>query len=213
MKVLLTGFEPFGGEVLNPSYEAIRNLPGFIGGAEIVCYEIPTVFKESISRLEKLIKEEEPDIVLCIGQAGGRFEITLERISINIDDARIPDNKGNQPIDEAIMEEGEPAYFSNLPIKAMVAGIKKNNIPAAVSNSAGTFVCNHVMYGLLHIIKKYNLNIRGGFMHVPYITQQVIDKSGVPFMSIDMIREGIVCAITAALEFKIDIKLSDGKLD
>lgn len=212
MKVLLTGFEPFGGEKINPSFEAIRDIPRRLGEAEIVCYELPTVFKKSIKTLEELIMKETPDIVLCIGQAGGRYDLTFERVAINIDDARITDNEGNMPIDECIFPEGAAAYFSNLPIKAMVAEMKKNNIPASVSNTAGTFVCNHIMYGLLHLIKVKKLSIRGGFMHVPYIAQQVVEKGNIPFMSIEMIKAGIMCAVKAALETNTDIKTAEGKI-
>ena len=215
MKVLLTGFAPFGGEAINPSYEAIKALPALIGDTEIVKIELPTVFNKSINVLYKKIKETNPDIVLCIGQAGGRYDLTLERVAINLDDARIPDNEGNQPIDEPVYLDGETAYFSNLPIKTMVAALRKNNIPASVSNSAGTFVCNHIMYGLMHFIKQNNLKIRGGFMHVPYIAEQVIGKGNMPFMTLEMISEGIMCAVraAAATEADTDLKSIEGKLD
>ena len=176
MKVLITGFDPFGGESVNPALEAVKLLPETISGAEVIKLEIPTVFRKSLAKIEEAMELHNPDIVISIGQAGGRFQVTPERVAINIDDARIEDNEGNQPLDITIFEDGEAAYFSNLPIKAMVQEMKENGIPAAVSNTAGTFVCNHVMYGILYMIDKKFPNARGGFIHVPYIPAQTIDK-------------------------------------
>ena len=206
MKVLITGFSPFGGEKINPSFEAVRKLEDVIAGFEIVKLEIPTVFHKSIMELEKAIIKENPDIVICVGQAGGRFELTIERVAINVDDARIPDNEENQPIDKAVFEAGENAYFSNLPIKAMVEEIRKGGIPASISNSAGTFVCNHIMYGLLHLIHTRYPAIRGTFIHVPFIPTQVMSKPNTPYMEIEKITEGLALAIRAAIENKEDIK-------
>ena len=149
MKLLLTAFDPFGGEKINPALEAVKRVQDKIGDLEIVKLEVPTVFYKSIDTVTNAIEKERPDVVLCIGQAGGRFDLTPERVAININDARIPDNEGNQPLNGPIFEDGENAYFSSLPIKAMVAEIRKADIPASVSNSAGTFVCNHLMYGVL----------------------------------------------------------------
>lgn len=203
MKILITGFDPFGGEKINPAYEAVKILPDNINGAKIIKKQIPTVFRKSIEELEKSIIEEQPDIVICIGQAGGRTAITIERVAINIDDARIKDNEDNQPVDETIYKDGENAYFSNLPIKAIVEKIKDDGIPASVSNTAGTFVCNHIMYGLLYLINKKHPNIKGGFIHVPYLPEQVVDKSNVGSMSLDNITRGLVLAIEAILESNI----------
>ena len=149
-KILITGFDPFGGEAINPATESVKQLPDEILGVQILKREIPTVFDRSIEVLYGILKEEQPDVVICVGQAGGRPNITVERIAINQDDARIPDNDGKQPIDRTIFEEGPAAYFSTLPIKAMVRDMKEAGVPAAVSNTAGTFVCNHIMYGALH---------------------------------------------------------------
>jgi pyroglutamyl-peptidase len=146
MKILVTGFDPFGGESTNPALEAVKGLPNEINGAEIIKLEIPTVFNKSAEVTKKAILQHQPDVVLNIGQAGGRYTVTPERIAINVDDARIPDNEGNQPIDVPIHEDGAPAYFTQLPVKAMVKTIKEAGLPAALSNSAGTFVCNHIMY-------------------------------------------------------------------
>jgi len=212
MKVLITGFNPFGGEKINPSFEAVRKLDDVIAGYEIVKVEIPTVFHKSITELEKAIIKEKPEIVICVGQAGGRFELTIERVAINLDDARIPDNEGNQPIDEAIFEEGENAYFPNLPIKAMVEEIRKAGIPASISNSAGTFVCNHLIYGLLHLIHTKYQGVRGAFIHVPFIPIQVMNKPNTPYMELEKMTEGLTLAIKAAIENKEDVKTVLGKI-
>ena len=200
MKLLITGFEPFGGETINPAYEAVKTLEDKIMNAEIIKREIPTVFNKSIEVLENLIENEKPDIVICVGQAGGRYDISLERVAINIDDARIKDNEGNQPVDIKIFEDGENAYFTSLPIKRMVKKIREAGIPASISNTAGTFVCNHIMYGLLYLIDKKYPNIRGGFIHVPYLPEQVISKRNMPSMSIENIRKGLRLAVEVVLE-------------
>lgn len=200
MKLLITGFEPFGGETINPAYEAVKTLEDKIMNTEIIKREIPTVFNKSIEVLESLIENEKPDIVICVGQAGGRYDISLERVAINIDDARIKDNEGNQPVDIKIFEDGENAYFTSLPIKRMVKKIREAGIPASISNTAGTFVCNHIMYGLLYLIDKKYPNIRGGFIHVPYLPEQVISKRNMPSMSIENIRKGLRLAVEVVLE-------------
>jgi pyroglutamyl-peptidase len=150
--------------------------------------------------------------VICVGQAGGRYDITIERVAINIDDARIPDNEGNQPIDEPIFADGDAAYFSSLPIKAITNEIKKEGIPASVSNTAGTFVCNHIMYGLLYLIdKKYN-NIKGGFIHVPFLPEQVLNRPNTPYMSLEYIAKALTIAVKTAASYKEDIKVTQGKI-
>ena len=199
MKVLVTGFEPFGKETINPSLEVIKKLDDKIMDSQIIKLKLPTVFRKSIDILENALEKEKPDIVLCIGQAGGRDKITIERVAINISDARIPDNEGNEPIDEVIFEDGDTAYFSNIPIKKMVEEMKTNNIPAAISNTAGTYVCNHIMYGLLYNIDKKYPNMKGGFIHIPYIPEQVIEKANAPSMSLDNIVKGISIAIETAI--------------
>ena len=212
MKVLITGFDPFGGEKINPALEAVKLLPDSIEGAEIIKLEIPTVFRKSLEKIEEAIEKYSPDIVISVGQAGGRFGITPERVAINMDDARIEDNEKNQPIDISIYEDGENAYFTNLPIKAMVKEMVEGGIPASVSNTAGTFVCNHVMYGILYLInKKYN-NIKGGFIHVPYIPAQVVSKPNTPSMSISDITKGLELSIKAAVKTEEDIKIVGGEI-
>lgn len=195
MKVLITGFDPFDKEKVNPSWEAVNSLPNNIEGNEIIKLQLPTVFKKSAEKLFENIKNLKPDVVICVGQAGGRYEISLERVAINIDDARIKDNEGNQPIDETIFSDGDSAYFSTLPIKAIRDELKNIPIPAAVSNTAGTFVCNHIMYSLLYYIDKNNLNIKGGFIHVPYIIEQILDKPNTPYMPKEMIVKALETVI------------------
>jgi len=211
MKILVTGFDPFGGEKVNPSIEAVKLLPNTIAGADIIKVELPTVFGKSIEKLEEALEREKPDITICVGQAGGRSRISVERVAINISDGRIPDNEGKQPIDEPIFEDGENAYFSNLPIKAMVKEMNDKNIPAEVSNTAGTYVCNHIMYGLLYNIDKKYPNMKGGFIHIPFLPEQVIDKKDSPSMSLDLIVKGLEVAIEAAIKYDKDIKAIGGK--
>ncbi len=211
MKILVTGFDPFGGEKVNPALEAVKSLPSEIQGAEIRWVEIPTVFYKSAEVLEAEIDRYQPDVVLCIGQAGGRASLTPERVAINQDDARIPDNQGNQPIDTPIRLDGEAAYFSRLPIKAMVQAIKEVGLPATVSNTAGTFVCNHLMYQALYLADKKFPNMRAGFMHIPYMTEQVINKPNTASMNLADIVKGIEAAIGAIVDYKDkDLKIVGG---
>ncbi|MBB6698307.1 pyroglutamyl-peptidase I [Clostridium algidicarnis] len=212
MKILVTGFDPFGGENINPALEAVKKISDNIDGVEIIKIEVPTVFKKSIDTLDKAIEAHKPDVVLCVGQAGGRFDITPEKVAINLDDARIKDNEGNNPIDEPIFKDGETAYFSSLPVKAIVKNIKENNIPSSVSYSAGTFVCNHIMYGLLYLIDKKYKNVKGGFIHVPFIPSQVLEKKNMPSMALEDITKGLEFALKAIIENKDDIKETGGKI-
>ena len=179
MKIIVTGFDPFGGEKINPSIECVKALPE-IEGVELIRLELPTVFKESAKRLNEVINDVKPDAVLSVGQAGGRPGITMERIAINVDDARIPDNISQQPIDETIQTEGEAAYFTTLPIKRIVKAIREAGISAEVSNSAGTFVCNHIMYQSLFAATKADKPFKAGFMHIPFIPEQTTDKPSLP---------------------------------
>ena len=211
MKILVTGFDPFGGEKVNPALEAVKSLPSEIHGAEVYWVEIPTVFYKAAEVLETAIVRFQPDAVLCIGQAGGRTSLTPERVAINQDDARIPDNQGNQPIDTPIRLDGEAAYFSTLPIKAMVQAIKEEGLPASVSNSAGTFVCNHLMYQVLYLADKKFPNMRAGFMHIPYMTEQVVNKPNTASMCLRDIVRGIEAAIGAIVDYKDkDLKIVGG---
>ena len=184
----------------------MKRLPDNIEGAEIIKLEIPTVRKKSLEKIEKAINEHNPDVILSIGQAGGRFDISIERVGINLDDFRIPDNEGNQIIDEPIFPDGENSYFVKLPVKAMVQNIQKNNIPASVSYTAGTFVCNHVLYGVLYLIEKKYKGKKSGFIHIPFLPQQVVDKRNTPSMELNTIVKGLTAAIEAIVKNNEDIK-------
>ncbi|KGD79199.1 pyroglutamyl-peptidase I [Pantoea vagans] len=209
--VLMTAFEPFGGETINPSWEAVRALEGKqIGGATIVIRQLPVVFSEVLNVLNRALEEVKPDAVLSVGQAGGRSDITVERIGINVDDARIPDNAGNQPVDEPIVAGGPAAYFSRLPIKAIVAAVREAGIPASVSQTAGTFTCNRVMYGLLHWLEQQKSPARGGFIHIPYLPEQAAQHPGAPSMSVATIIQALEIAVKVTLETGEDIKQAGG---
>jgi len=212
MKILITGFDPFGGEPVNPALEAVKLMKDEIAGAKIIKLEIPTVFRKSVEKIHEMMKAEQPDVVLSIGQAGGRFGVTPERVAINVDDARIKDNEGNQPVDTPIFTDGEAAYFSNLPVKAMVEAIKNKGLPSTLSNSAGTFVCNHVMYGVLYYIHKEFPNVRGGFIHVPFITDQVVTKPNVASMALADITEALEAAVEAIVKNQKDIHAIGGEI-
>lgn len=213
MKLLLTAFDPFGGSDINPAQEAVKLVPARIGDVEVIKLEVPTVFRESIQTVAAAMEKERPDVVLCTGQAG-RYDVTPERVAINIDDARIPDNAGNQPIDIPIFPDGAPAYFSHLPVKAMVQGIRECGLPSSVSNTAGTFVCNHLMYGVLYYIEKKYPGMRGGFIHVPLIPQQVVKQSApAPYMSQTDIARALEAAIKAISANERDIAVAGGKED
>lgn len=211
MKILVTGFEPFGGEKINPSIETVKLLPDEIGGAEIIKIEIPTVYGKSIAAIEEKIEAVNPDVILSIGQAGGASVIRVERVGINVDDARIPDNAGNQPIDEPIYADGPDAYFSTLPIKAMVEKIKAVDVSAEVSNTAGTFICNHVLYGVRYLCEQKYPEKKSGFIHIPFLPEQVEDKPDMPSMSQEDMVKGITAAIEAIVENDEDIKVGGGK--
>lgn len=212
MKILITAFDPFGEDVINPALEAVKLVADKIGNATVVKQEVPTVFRKSIEVVAEAIRREKPDAVICVGQAGGRFDLTPERVAINVDDARIKDNEGNQPIDMPIYENGETAYFSTLPVKAIVQEIRKAGLPSSVSNTAGTFVCNHLFYGLMYYINKEFNGIRGGFIHVPFIPEQVVNRPApAPYMSQIDIAKGLEAAIRATSENLEDIKAAGGR--
>lgn len=212
MKVLITGFDPFGGENINPAYEVIKKVRENIAGAEIIKLQVPTAFNESIKNTVEKIKEEKPNFVLSIGQAGGRFGISVERVAININDARIPDNLNQQPVDTKIDETGENAYFASIPVKAIVHSIKSKDIPAAVSYSAGTYVCNHLMYGVLNYIHKNNLDTKAGFIHIPFLFQQVVNKANTAAMDISTMVTAIETAIEVMVTTTEDMKNSEGHI-
>ena len=208
--VLITGFEPFGGESVNPSWEVVSSLDNaIIGGCRVIARQLPCVFGESLAVLNAAIDALSPSLVLAVGQAGGRTDITVERVAINVDDARIADNQGQQPVDVPIVADGPAAWFSSLPIKAMVVAMRNAGIPASVSQTAGTFVCNHVMYGLLHKLRDV-LAVKGGFIHIPYLPQQAAQHPGAPSMAADTVRRALEVAIATALQVESDIAVTGG---
>jgi len=207
--VLLTGFAPFGGESINPSWEAVKALRGRrIAGHRVVARQLPVEFGASLKALRAAIRESKPALVLCVGQAGGRAAISLERVAINVDDARMPDNAGAQPVDVRIVKDGPAAYFTGLPIKAMLAALREAGIPAEVSQTAGTYVCNHVFYGLMHMLR--NRRIRAGFVHIPYSSEQASRHPGAPGLPVATVVQGLRILLQVALETDEDRALAAG---
>jgi pyroglutamyl-peptidase len=209
MKALVTGFEPFGGETLNPALEAIRRLPTRLGPLIIEAREIPTLFGRSIEALARALDETRPDFVLAVGQAGGRAALSLERVAINIDDATTADNAGYTPVDRPVVAGGPAAYFATLPIKAAVQALRAAGLPAIVSNTAGTFVCNHLFYGLMHQAALRNHRLRGGFLHIPYLPQQAVRHAGAPSMAIEHIVQAIEIILATSAEQSDDLVLAE----
>lgn len=200
MNILVTGFSPFGGETINPAYEAVKLLPDSIENARIIKAELPTVFRKGAETLRELISKFNPAIVICVGQAGGRSAIAIERIAANLHDASNPDNEGNCPEDESIISEGKAAYFSNLPTRAIVQALKEARIPAVLSYTAGTYVCNDVMYHLLYWIEQSYPDMRGGFIHVPYDPAQTANSAApAPSMPIAVTAEALRLAILTSI--------------
>ncbi len=197
MKLLLTAFEPFGGESMNPALEAMRRLPDRVGEIEIVKVTVPVTFTGCFAPVAEAIRTYAPDAVLCLGQAGGRSAMTPERVAVNLDDARMPDNAGDMPVDRPVAPEGPAAYFATLPVKAMAEAIRAAGVEAAVSYTAGTFVCNHLLYSLLHLLARERPGVRAGFMHVPYAPEQVRDKPGTPSMALEDMVRGLTAAVGA----------------
>lgn len=196
--LLVTGFEPFGGEVENPSAEAVQALDGWrVAGARVHTRVLPCVFGQALQVLNQALAECRPRLVLAVGQAAGRAELSLERVAINLDDARIPDNAGGQPVDRPVVAQGPAAYFSNLPVKAIVAALRGQGLPAGVSHSAGTFVCNHVFYGLMHRLTACP-GVLGGFVHVPLSPRQAARQPGQPSMDPALVRRGLEIILDTA---------------
>lgn len=210
--VLITGFDPFDKEPINPAYEAIKLLPNEISGAKVVKLEIPTVSEKGIAKTIQAIEDHKPDIVINVGQAGGRFGITPEKVAINLNDFRIKDNEGNQPLDCPIRENGEAAYFTKLPVKTIVKAINEAGIPSTLSYTAGTFVCNQVMYGVLHYITENQLPINAGFVHIPFMMEQVVDKPQKPSLSLDCMAKGLEVMIETCLANEDDIEAVSGEI-
>ncbi|GAA2672644.1 pyroglutamyl-peptidase I [Streptomyces lunalinharesii] len=209
-RVLLTGFEPFDGETTNPSWQAVRTAAGTpLDGFAVHTVELPCVYGASLTALRTAIAETSPDLVVCVGQAGGRPDVTVERVAVNVDDARIPDTAGAEPVDEPIVPGGPAAYFATLPIKACVAAVRAAGLPASVSNTAGTFVCNHVFYGLAHLIATELPHVRGGFVHVPYAPEQVTDRAR-PSLPVDAMATALRAIVVAAARTRTDLKVAEG---
>jgi pyroglutamyl-peptidase len=214
-RVLLTGFDPFGDDRLNPSPMnpsglAVRALHGKrIKGHQVVAAELPCVFGASITELRALMRAHQPALVICVGQAGGRSAVSLERVAINVNDARIPDNVDAQPIDTPVVACGPAAYFSTLPIKAMVQALQNADVPAEVSQTAGTFVCNHVFYGLMHALATQRglKKTCGGFIHVPFLPEQ-----GTPSLPLEILINALRLAVSTALTTSGDIAAGAGAI-
>lgn len=198
MRALVTGFDPFGGEKVNASQEAVRRLSSRIGTLEIATATLPTSYARSLGVLADAVACTRPDIVLCVGQAGDRGALCLERVAVNLQDARIADNDGAQPVDTPVVADGPAAYFSTLPVKAAAARIQDAGLAVEVTNSAGTFVCNHVFYGLMHLAATGPLRFRGGFLHVPHLPQQAAHEGDAPSMTADDIARGIAIVLEVA---------------
>lgn len=211
MSLLVTGFEPFGGEPINPAWEAVKGLPESVGGQEIRRLCLPVTGEGAVNRIRDAVRKEPPLLVLCVGQAGGRFGVTPERVGLNLDDYGIPDNDGAQPVDVPIVPGGPAAYFSTLPVKAMVQAIREAGYPASLSHSAGTYVCNHVLYGLLHFLAQEFPAVRGGFVHVPYAVSQAAEKTNAPSMAIRDMSAALEAALLAALRQTADSPLLFGQ--
>lgn len=209
-KILVTGFDPFGNESINPSQIAVNQLPDDMNGVTIIKLILPTVMNRSLQLINQAIIEHHPDAVLCIGQAGGRSGLSIERVGININDFRIPDNEGNQAIDTPIFADGPAAYFATLPIKAIVGALRDHNIPAALSNTAGTFICNHVLYGTAYLTQHSYPDIRTGFIHIPYLPEQVVDKPGQPAMDLATMCAGLTIALETIMTVTQDERVSEG---
>ncbi|MGF6835328.1 pyroglutamyl-peptidase [Paenarthrobacter sp. TE4293] len=211
--ILLTGFEPFGTDDLNPSWLAVMRAREILQaeGLTVETVELPCVFGESAAALDEAMDRISPDIVVSVGLAGGRERVSLERVAINCDDARIPDNKGQRPIDEEVVRGGPAAYFSSLPIKAALRNLQIAGIRGEVSQSAGTYVCNHVFYALMHRLAS-KPRVRGGFVHVPYLPEQVSPDGITPSMPLEAMAEAVSVVVRTALRTPTDAKLPAGAI-
>lgn len=222
--VLLTGFEPFERDPVNPSWEVARALDGWQhAGATVRAVQLPCVFGKAAQALDAALAQWQPTLVICLGLAGGRAEVSLERVAINLDDARIADNAGQQPVDTAVVPGAPAAYFSTLPIKAIVRDLRAEGLPAAVSNTAGTFVCNHLFYALMHRLAQRAAGAatlpataapaRGGFIHVPYLPEQAARVGGgAPSMALDTQAQALRAVIRTALAVRQDVRETAGQL-
>ena len=198
MKILVTGFEPFGGESRNPSAEVVNAQPDRIAGADIVKLILPVERFECVLRVEEAVRQHFPRVVLSIGQAGGRAAVTVEQMAVNLEDYSMPDNGGNQPVDVPVRADGPAAYFSTLPVKAMVQAMKQAGVPASVSNTAGTFVCNDLMYRLLDHLTMQGREIPAGFIHIPATPAQAAERPS-PSLSPETVAKGLEAALSVLI--------------
>ena len=211
MSILLTGFDAFGGEAVNPSWLMLEAFNGtHIDGHAVHARRLPTAFGHSLLALAQHIDDLQPDLVIAFGQAGGRSTVSLERVAINCDDARIADNAGNQPVDARIFSHAQNAYFSTLPIKATLLALQQAGIPADISNTAGTFVCNHLFYGLMHLASE-RPGMKAGFVHIPYLPEQAVHHPGAPSMGQPQLQRAAETIIRCALQFDVDLRLNAGR--
>jgi len=211
-RVLLTGFDPFGGSAVNPSWQAVSLAAADPPpGLTVTTARLSCVFGTALDELRAAVDRDDPEVVVCVGEAGGRPGITVERVAINVDDARIPDNAGQRPVDGPVVEGGPAAYFSTLPVKRCVAAVRAAGIPASVSQTAGTFVCNHVFYGLAHLIATERPALRGGFVHVPYLPEQVVDRAE-PSLPAATVAEALRAIAIAAASTEADVRSAEGAI-
>ena len=211
--ILLTGFDPFGGESINPSWEAVRALDGRrIRGHRVVARQLPTEFVGSLRVLKKAMRELAPVIVLGVGQAGGRSQLSIERVAINVQDARIADNAGDQPVDEPVITDGPAAYFATLPIKTILAELRNKGLPAEISQTAGTYVCNHIAYAMLHLAAKKR-GVRAGFIHIPYLPEQAAAIPGAASMALADVIRALDIVLRTAISTTVDRKLGAGAIN
>ncbi|MYN08244.1 pyroglutamyl-peptidase I [Pseudoduganella aquatica] len=211
--ILLTGFEPFNQETINPAWETVRALDGWSeDGFRVVARQLPCVFGEANEAMAQAVAELHPAVVIAVGQAGGRCDLSVERVAINVDDAPIRDNRQQQLVDEAIVPGGPAAYFSTLPIKAIVGALREAGLPASVSQTAGTFVCNHVFYGLMHAAAKGRRAMRAGFIHIPYLPQQAAAHPGAASMALADMIEGLRIAVRTTLATVADVRVQGGAM-
>lgn len=204
MKILFTGFEPFGGESFNSSWKAVRRLPDTLDEAQLLKLQLPVTFAGCGPVLERVVRAERPDAVLCVGQAGGRAAVTVERVALNLADARIPDNAGAQPVDVPVVPDGPAAYFATIPVKAAVRRVRAAGIPCDLSYTAGTYVCNALLYQALHLVAgpdPVQPAPLAGFIHLPYAEEQLAGKpDGTPALSLGAMTHALECAALAVLE-------------
>jgi pyroglutamyl-peptidase len=209
--VLLTGFDPFGGDSINPSWLAVERLHGeVIAEHRVVGVQLPTSFARGPRALRAAIRRHTPSLILCVGQAGGRAALSLERVAINVNDARIADNDGAQPVDTRVVRGGPAAYFTTLPIKTMLAELHAAGIPADISQTAGTFVCNAVFYALMHRLAEPATSARGGFIHIPYLPEQAQSHPGTASLPLETVIAGLRLIVTAAVRTRKDRRIAAG---